>query len=80
MQPKWRGNSWPLLTQSLSTRRNGDGDGWGVLRGGGKDGFSLVLISLSWALEPTKPTSLKQAAADEILNDVIWVLRQMAAD
>ena len=47
---------------------------WTLLKHGGRDGFFLVLVSLSWLLMGTPPESKGRQQVEEYIRDVLWVL------
>ncbi|KAI0045477.1 hypothetical protein FA95DRAFT_1495406, partial [Auriscalpium vulgare] len=42
LQPEWRGSKWPLAREVRAS------EAWSDCRKGGRNGFAIVLITLSW--------------------------------
>jgi len=71
-QPKWRDTSdWPFV------QADADGQDWGSLADGGKDGFFLTMVSLGWWVLACEPS--KDSKVDEAIRDVTWVISQVVS-
>jgi hypothetical protein len=77
LQPEWRipdddVHQWPLVRDLPQNER------WQKLVKGGRNGFVLVLLSLTWWMMREKDESRKTVeSSSSAFADVQWVLEQM---
>ncbi|KAI0039071.1 hypothetical protein FA95DRAFT_1458674, partial [Auriscalpium vulgare] len=67
LQPEWRAGDWPL-------RRTGarEDEDWMELRKGGRNGFEMILVSMSWWFSAAEPGT-ERNEWESALEDVNWV-------
>jgi hypothetical protein len=76
LQPEWRlpnneAHQWPLVRDLPLNKQ------WEKLVKGGKNGFALVLLSLTWWMMREKDESRKTVESSSACVDVQWMLEQM---
>ena len=75
LQPEWQipddTHPWPLVRDLPPNER------WQKLVKGGRNGFVLVLLSLTWWMMREKDESRKTVESSSAFTDVQWVLEQM---
>jgi hypothetical protein len=76
LQPEWRipdddAHPWPLVRDLPQNER------WQKLVKGGRNGFVLVLLSLTWWMMREKDESRKTVESSSAFADVHWALEQM---
>ncbi|KAI0038914.1 hypothetical protein FA95DRAFT_1127559 [Auriscalpium vulgare] len=72
LQPEWRGSEWPL------TRESHPSEEWTHCKIGGRNGFGLVLMTLSWWYGAAM-TETEQREWESALEDVSWVAETIIA-
>ncbi|KAI0054696.1 hypothetical protein BV25DRAFT_1816697, partial [Artomyces pyxidatus] len=71
LQPEWRGDDWPLSRTGATGEET-----WEETLKGGRNGFEMILVSLSWWGAVAK-TEKQKREWELAVEDVQWVAEQM---